>query len=167
LAKVWKFGDNINTDQIIPGRYYPRENEHELGDFCLCELNPDFAENRQEGDVIVAGSNFGAGSSRETAPLALKYSGIKCVVARSFARIFYRNCINIGFPIMICDACYDDFDEGNEISVNLASGTIHNKTKGKKYESAPFPDFILKIIESGGIVNYINGHKDDNKRSMI
>ena len=156
MGKTWKFGNNINTDQIIPGRYYPRENEEELGEFCLCELNPEFAKEKQEGDIIVTGSNFGAGSSRETAPLALKYSGVKCVIAGSFARIFYRNCVNIGFPIMLCPDCSEEADERDEIEIDLKNGLIRNMTKGKEYESAPFPEFILKIIDSGGIVNYIN-----------
>jgi 3-isopropylmalate/(R)-2-methylmalate dehydratase small subunit len=159
LGRVWKFGDNINTDQIIPGRYYPRENVEELGQFCLAELDPEFSEKKLEGDIIVAGSNFGCGSSREYAPLALKYSKINCVIAKSFARIFYRNCINIGFPILICETCYDDVKAGDELEVNLVDGEIQNRTTGKKYCTKPLPEFALDIVKAGGVINYLKTHE--------
>ena len=157
MARAWKFGDNINTDQIIPGRYYPRENIEELGNFCLSELNPKFAKEKKAGDIIVAGKNFGCGSSREYAAIALKHSKIKCVIAKSFARIFYRNCINIGFPILICKDCYDNINEGDEIKVDIKRGII--KTPEKEFVADPLPDFILKIAEQGGIINYVKNEK--------
>ena len=128
MSRVWKFQDNVNTDQIIPGRYYPREDVESLGNFCLCELNRAFAKGRRPGDVLVAGGNFGCGSSREYAALALKYSGIKCVIARSFARIFYRNCINIGLPAITCNT--DKIDEGDELELDMEKGVVRNRTKG-------------------------------------
>jgi len=158
MGSVWKFGDNINTDQIIPGRYYPRENTEELGKFCLSELNQSFAQEKSEGDVIVAGNNFGCGSSREYAPIALKHSKIKCVIARSFARIFYRNCINIGFPILVCESIYSEIQNKDEIEVDLETGIIKNITNGKEYRSDPLPPFILDIVEAGGIINYVKTH---------
>ena len=155
MSTVWKFDDNINTDQIIPGRFYPRENVEELGNFCLCEANPKFSKERKAGDVIVAGKNFGCGSSREYAPIALKYSKIKCVIAKSYARIFYRNCINIGFPILICEDCYDEIQDGDDVEIDLEKGLINNITTKKEYNADPLPDFVLKIVEVGGIINYL------------
>ncbi|MFH1399012.1 MAG: 3-isopropylmalate dehydratase small subunit [Candidatus Woesearchaeota archaeon] len=150
MARVWKFGDNVNTDQIIPGRYYPREDVEALGGFCLCELRPDFAAGKQKGDIIVAGKNFGCGSSREYAAIALRYSGMRCVIAQSFARIFYRNCINVGFPILICDLGVED---GDQIAVDLEKGVI--RVNGKTYLAKPLPKFVLEIFEQGGIIEYI------------
>jgi 3-isopropylmalate dehydratase small subunit len=155
MGRVWRFGNNINTDQIIPGRYYPRENVEELGEFCLAELNPEFSKNKSPGDILVAGHNFGCGSSREYAPIALKHSGIKCVIARSFARIFYRNCINIGFPIMVCDPCYNEIEDGDILSVDLVSGAIINETRGASFQAESMPPFILEIVEAGGIIEYL------------
>lgn len=153
MARVWKFGNNINTDQIIPGRYYPRENYEELGDFCLCELNPDFAKSKEEGDIIIAGKNFGCGSSREFAAIALKHSKIKCVIAESFARIFYRNCINIGYPILVCEGLFENTSDGDIISVDLKSGMV--SVKNKIYYADPLPEFVLRIKKAGGIINLI------------
>lgn len=153
---VWKFQDNVNTDQIIPGRYYPREDVESLGDFCLCELSPSFAKSRQPGDILVAGRNFGCGSSREYATLALKYSGIKCVIAKSFARIFYRNCINIGLPVLVCGEVFGEVKDGDGIEVNLESGKI--KANGKTFNAQPLPEFALKIVKEGGIINLIKKH---------
>jgi 3-isopropylmalate/(R)-2-methylmalate dehydratase small subunit len=159
LGRVWKFGDNVNTDQIIPGRYYPRENVEELGQFCLAELDPKFSKEKREGDIIVAGNNFGCGSSREYAPMALKYSKIICVIAKSFARIFYRNCINIGFPILICESCYDDVKTGDELEVDLIEGKIQNKTTSNKYKAESLPEFAIDIVKAGGIINYLKTHE--------
>lgn len=153
MPKIWKFGDNINTDQIIPGRYYPRENIEELGKYCFCELNPRFAKEKKQGDVIVAGNNFGCGSSREYAVLALKYSGMKCVIAKSFARIFFRNCINTGFPILICDI---NADNGDKIGVDLEKGEII--VNSRRFQAEPLPEFVLNIVNEGGIINYIKKH---------
>ncbi|MBT4823934.1 3-isopropylmalate dehydratase small subunit [Candidatus Woesearchaeota archaeon] len=167
MAKAWKFQNNINTDQIIPGRYYPRENVEELGEFCLCELHPKFAKEKQKGDIIVGGSNFGCGSSREYAPIALKYSGVKCIIAKSFARIFYRNCINLGFPILVCKECYDEITEGDDIDVNLESGEIKNNTSGKKYNAQPLPEFVLKIVDAGGMINYLKEQANSENTNEV
>ncbi len=155
-SRVWKFGDNVNTDQIIPGRYYPREDVESLGNFCLCELRPAFAKNKRPGDVLVAGRNFGCGSSREYAALALKYSGIRCIIARSFARIFYRNCVNIGIPVLICDGFADNASDGDSIEVDLAGGTI--RADGKVFRAEPLPELALRIAKEGGIINLIKKH---------
>jgi 3-isopropylmalate/(R)-2-methylmalate dehydratase small subunit len=156
MSRVWKFQDNVNTDQIIPGRYYPREDVESLGDFCLCELNPSFAKGRKPGDVVVAGKNFGCGSSREYAALALKHSKIKCIIAKSFARIFYRNCINTGLPILICDSVFEAVKDGDEIEVDVGSGKI--SVNGRIFHARPLPDFILRIVKEGGIINLIKKH---------
>lgn len=156
MSKVWKFQDNINTDQIIPGRYYPREDVESLGDFCLCELNPTFAKGKRPGDVVVAGKNFGCGSSREYAALALKYAKIKCIIAKSFARIFYRNCINIGLPVLICEEVFSKVKDSDEIEVDVESGRI--KANGKTFHAQPLPEFALRIVKEGGIINLIKNH---------
>ena len=166
MAKAWKFNDNVNTDQVIPGRFYPRENIEELGNFCLCELHPKFSKEKQPGDIIVGADNFGCGSSREYAVIALKYTGVKCIIAKSFARIFYRNCINLGFPLLICKECCDETNEGDNIDVDLKTGIIKNITSGKEYKAEPLPEFILKIVDEGGIVNYLkNQNSDSNSES--
>ncbi len=166
MAKVWDFGDNVNTDQIIPGRYYPRENVEELGDFCLCELHPEFSKGRKKGDVIVAGENFGCGSSREYAPVALKYSGVRCVIAKSFARIFYRNAVNIGLPIMISKDAHEMFTEGDDIEVDLTAGTIKGETpEGMRIiQAEPLPEFMTRIVDAGGIINYLKEHSFEDIR---
>ncbi len=145
------YGDNVDTDVIIPARYLNTPNAHELALHCMEDIDPDFTKKVAVGDVVVAGYNFGCGSSREHAPLVLKTCGVGCVIAKSFARIFYRNAINIGLPILECvDA--DDISEGDEISVDFESGIIENITKGKSYRSQPFPPFIRNIIECGGLL---------------
>jgi 3-isopropylmalate/(R)-2-methylmalate dehydratase small subunit len=153
MSRVWKLNDNVNTDQIIPGRYYPCSNDEALGKYCLCELREDFAINKARGDIIVAGWNFGCGSSREYAALALKYAGVKCVIAKSFARIFYRNCINLGFPIIICEGLYDNVKDGVMADIDLAKGSII--VECKTYNATPLPEFVLRIAGAGGIVEYI------------
>ncbi|MAG08089.1 3-isopropylmalate dehydratase [Candidatus Woesearchaeota archaeon] len=158
MAKVWKTGDDVNTDEIIPCKYYPRPKIEELGDFCLHDVYPEFAKNRKKGDVLVAGDNFGCGSSREYAPVALKYSGIKCIIAKSFARIFYRNAINIGLPILISKDAYDNFEEGDEIEVDLEKGVIKNISKNLSFKTEPLPKFVMKIVDEGGIVEFLKKH---------
>lgn len=163
MAKAWKFNDNVNTDEIIPGRFYPRENIEELGNFCLSELHPKFSKEKKQGDIIVGANNFGCGSSREYAVIALKYTGVKCIIAKSFARIFYRNCINLGFPLLVSDCC-DEISEGDDVDVDLTTGIIKNNTTGKEYQAEPLPEFVLKIAEASGIVNYLKNQDEQGTR---
>ena len=158
MGKAWKFDDNLNTDEIIPARYNITIVPEELARNVFCEIKPDYAKQVQPGDVIVGGQNFGCGSSREHAPIAIKGSGAKCVIARSYARIFFRNCINIGLPILECPEAVADVAEGDQVDVDLASGAIRNMTRGHSYQARPLPDFVLKIAEAGGIVNYLKTH---------
>ncbi len=151
--KVYKYGDNVDTDVIIPARYLNAPDEKSLASHCMEDLDSGFAASVEPGDIIVAGSNFGCGSSREHAPLAIKACGVKCVIARSFARIFYRNAINIGFPIMECPEAVDGISAGDTLSVDFAAGTITDETTGKTYQAAPFPEFVNGIIEHGGLLN--------------
>ncbi|HOM95729.1 MAG: 3-isopropylmalate dehydratase small subunit [Candidatus Methanofastidiosa archaeon] len=158
MGKVFRFSDDVNTDEIIPGRYNVTTDPKALAEHCFFEVRTDFSKTVKGGDFIVAGENFGCGSSREHAPIAIKASGIKAVIAKSFARIFYRNCINIGLPIMISDELYDLVKDGEDIEVNLKEGTIKILKTGKVVKSKGFPDFILKIIDAGGIVNFLKNH---------
>ena len=160
MPRVWKLDHNVNTDQIIPGRYNLTTNPAELGLHCLCEARPDFPTGVRPGDVIVGGDTFGCGSSREHAPVALKATGLGTVVARSFARIFYRNSINIGLPILVCPELWEHAEDGDEIGVDLASGTIALPGKGLSFAVRPLPPFALAIIRAGGIVNYVREHGD-------
>ncbi len=159
MGKAWKFGENLNTDEIIPGRYNITIDPLELAKNVFCEIKPDYAKNVKPGDVIVGGQNFGCGSSREHAPIAIKGSQAKCVIAPSFARIFFRNAINIGLPILECPEAAADINEGDEVEVDLASGRIPNLTKGHTYQAQPLPAFVLKIAEAGGIVNFLKDHE--------
>lgn len=153
-GKVHKYGDNIDTDVIIPARYCTAFTEELLAPHCLEDLDADFVKKVNKGDIIVAGRNFGCGSSRENAPIAIKGAGVSCVIARSFARIFYRNSINIGFPILESDAAVDDAATGDVVEVDLAKGIITNLTKQKSYQTAPFPEIIQEIIRAGGMVGF-------------
>ncbi|MDD5944551.1 MAG: 3-isopropylmalate dehydratase small subunit [Clostridia bacterium] len=153
-GKVFKYGENVDTDVIIPARYLNVSDGAELAKYCMIDIDKDFASKVNKGDVIVAGKNFGCGSSREHAPLAIKCSGVSCVIAPSFARIFYRNAINIGLPIMECAEAAEEINEGDEVKVDFASGEIYDKTTGKTYKSEPFPEFMQRIIASGGLVKY-------------
>ncbi|MBO0790867.1 MAG: 3-isopropylmalate dehydratase small subunit [Ktedonobacteraceae bacterium] len=155
MGRIWKLDDNVNTDVIIPGRYNVTTDRAQLARHCLCEVRPDFAEQVQEGDVIVAGHNFGCGSSREHAPAAILGSNVKVVIARSFARIFYRNAVNIGLPIMICDEAAQGCEDGQQIDVNLESGVIQNVTTGQTFQAEPLDPFVARIVAAGGIINYI------------
>ena len=150
-GRVHKFGDNIDTDVIIPGRYLNSTSASELARHCMEDVDPDFSSKVQTGDIIVAMNNFGCGSSREHAPITIKALGVSCVVAVSFARIFYRNSINIGLPILECDGC-GEIDNGDILCIDTDTGIIENQTSGKKYSSAPFPDFIRIIIDKGGLL---------------
>lgn len=158
MGRAWKFGNNVNTDEIIPARYNITIVPEELAKNVFCEVRPEFSKEVQKGDVIVSGENFGCGSSREHAPIAIKASGIKCIIAKSYARIFFRNCINIGLPILQCQDAYENINEGDEVEVDFEKGRVTNKTNGKKLNATPLPHFVLKIVEAGGIVNFVKNH---------
>jgi 3-isopropylmalate/(R)-2-methylmalate dehydratase small subunit len=151
---VWKYGANVNTDVIIPGRYCHITDPKELAKYCMADLDAEFVNKVQPGDIIVAGGNFGCGSSREVAPLSIKASGTAAVVAPSFARIFYRNAINIGFPIFESARAFDEIDEGDEVEIDPSSGVIKDLTKGTEYQAAAFPDFLQAIMARGGLRGY-------------
>ena len=151
--KVYKYGANVDTDVIIPARHLNDPSPAALASHCMEDIDVDFASTVQPGDIIVAGPNFGCGSSREHAPLAIKSCGVKCVIAPSFARIFYRNSINIGFPIVECPQAAEEIQAGDQVDVDFDSGVITDKTTGKTYQAAPFPAFINGIIQSGGLLN--------------
>ena len=157
--KIYKYGDNVDTDVIIPARYLNSFDAKELATHAMVDIDTDFANTVEQGDIIVAGQNFGCGSSREHAPLCLKTAGVKCIIAKSFARIFYRNSINIGFPIMECPEAVDGIEQGDEVTVDFGSGVITNVTKGKSYQSQPFPEFLQKMIAADGLVNYVNAKR--------
>ena len=154
-GKVHKYGDNVDTDVIIPARYLNTADPAELARHCMEDIDADFVKKVQKGDIIVAGENFGCGSSREHAPIAIKASGISCVIASSFARIFYRNAINTGLPIMECPEAAKRICAGNKISVSFDTGEIVNDTSGERFQAEPFPEFIKGIINAGGLVNYV------------
>lgn len=149
---VHKYGDNVDTDVIIPARYLNTSSHSELAAHCMEDIDKDFVNRVKDGDIIVANKNFGCGSSREHAPIAIKASGISCVIASSFARIFYRNAINIGLPIMECSQAAQDIEHGDELEIDFDSGVIKNITKGKEYKAEPFPPFIQNIIKKGGLL---------------
>jgi 3-isopropylmalate/(R)-2-methylmalate dehydratase small subunit len=153
-GKVHKYGDDVNTDVIIPARYLNVYDPAELAQHCMEDLDPEFLKKVKTGDIIVAGSNFGCGSSREHAPLAIKAAGISCVIARSFARIFYRNALNTGLPILECEEAVDKTRAGDTLEVDLSTGGIRNITRGLTFKAKPFPDFMLELIEAGGLIEY-------------
>lgn len=152
---VHKYGDNVDTDVIIPARYLNTASHQELAAHCMEDIDKEFIKKVKKGDIMVAEKNFGCGSSREHAPIAIKASGISCVIASTFARIFYRNAINIGLPILECEQAAKDIKNGDEISVDFDTGVITNKTTGKSYQAQPFPPFIQNIITKGGLLNAI------------
>ena len=154
-GRVFRYGDNVDTDVIIPARYLNTPNGKELAMHCMEDIDVNFVKEVKPGDVIVADKNFGCGSSREHAPLAIKEAGVSCVVARTFARIFYRNAINIGLPILECEAAADGIQKGDEVEINFDTGVITNVTKGESYQAQPFPPFMQEIIKKGGLVNKI------------
>ena len=150
---VFKYGDNIDTDVIIPARYLNTQNPQELAAHCMQDIDKTFITRVQPGDIMVGGENFGCGSSREHAPLAIKTAGVSCVIAKSFARIFYRNAINIGLPILECPAASEAIANGDTVAVDFDTGLITDETTGQTFEAAPFPPFIQKIITAGGLLN--------------
>ena len=153
---VFKYGDNIDTDVIIPARYLNTQDHKELASHCMEDIDTTFIKRVKDGDIMVGGWNFGCGSSREHAPIAIRAAGISCVIAKTFARIFYRNAINIGLPILECEAASDGIDAGDEVEVNFDTGVITNITKGEIYQAEPFPEFIQEIIRKGGLMASIN-----------
>jgi len=158
-GRAWKFGDDISTDHITPGRYYHlRSRMEELAKHVMEDADPNFPKKMKPGDFIVAGKNFGMGSSREHAPLALKIAGVSAVIAKSFARIFYRNAINVGLPVLIADT--EDIEEGDVLEVDLSTGLIRNLTKGKEIEAKPMPEVMIKILQEGGLVNFVRKYGD-------
>ena len=156
-GKAIKYGDHIDTDVIIPARYLASQDAAELASHCMEDIDSGFAGKVKPGDIMVAGLNFGCGSSREHAPIAIKASGISCVIAKTFARIFYRNAINIGLAILECEAASSRIDEGDEVSVDFDTGVITNATKGETYQAEPFPEFIKEMIRKGGLMASIKG----------
>ena len=157
--KIYKYGDNVDTDVIIPARHLNNPDPKALASHCMEDIDPDFASTVEAGDIVVAGPNFGCGSSREHAPLALKSCGVKCVIAKSFARIFYRNSINIGLPILECPEAVKNIKAGDVVSCDLSKGEIVNETTGQKFQAEPFPEFIQNIIDKGGLIASIKAGK--------
>lgn len=154
-GKVWKFGNNVNTDEIIPARYLNTSDPNELASHCMEDIDSQFIKKIKPGDIIVAGANFGCGSSREHAPVALKAAKVSCLIANSFARIFYRNSINIGLPILECPEAVAGISPDDELEVDLGVGTIRNLTTGKTYQAASFPPFMQSLIKAGGLMAYV------------
>jgi 3-isopropylmalate/(R)-2-methylmalate dehydratase small subunit len=154
-GKIWKFGDNVDTDAIIPARYLNTSDPAELAKHCMEDADPSFSAKLKKGDIIVAGTNFGCGSSREHAPIAIKAAGVACVIAKSFARIFYRNAFNMGLPILECPEAFDNLNEGDEVSVSLVNGGITISKNGKKLKAQPVPEFMQALLNDGGLMNYV------------
>ncbi len=155
-GRVWKYGDNVDTDVIIPARYLNTSDPAELAAHCMEDIDKEFIHKVKKGDIIVANKNFGCGSSREHAPIAIKAAGVSCVIAETFARIFYRNAINIGLPIIECPEAAAAIEEGDEVTVDFDSGVITDVTKGSSYQGQAFPEFMQRIIKAEGLINYIN-----------
>ena len=162
-GRVFRYGDNIDTDVIIPARYLNTSEHKELASHCMEDIDKDFVKNVHEGDIIVGGRNFGCGSSREHAPIAIKASGISCVIAATFARIFFRNSINIGLPIIECPEAAKAINDGDEVEINFDTGDIKDITKNESFKAQPFPGFLQSMINAGGLINYIN-EKSGNKQ---
>jgi len=154
-GKVWKFGADIDTDRIIPARYLNTSDPAELARHCMEDADPAFAGAVKKGDIIVAEKNFGCGSSREHAPIAIKASGVSCVIAKSFARIFYRNAFNMGIPIFECSAAVDAVSPGDTLEVNIESGVINNKARNEQYQAQPIPPFMRELLETGGLMAWV------------
>ncbi len=161
IGSVFKYGDNIDTDVIIPARYLNTSDVKELASHCMEDIDKDFSKKVKKGDIIVANKNFGCGSSREHAPIAIKESGVSCVIASTFARIFYRNAINIGLPIIECDEASKEIKSGDRLEINFSTGIIKNLTTNKNYQGEPFPEFMQKIISNGGLMNSIKFGGED------
>lgn len=163
-GRAWKYGDNVDTDAIIPARYLNVSDAKELAAHCMEDIAPDFPSSVREGDIIVAGENFGCGSSREHAPIAIKGAGVSCVIAASYARIFYRNAINIGLPILESAEAARDIEMGQEIEVDIEGGLIRNLTSGAEYHTSAYPRFMLAVINAGGLVGYTVRRIEEKRR---
>jgi len=163
-GRVHKYGANVDTDVIIPARHLNLNTAEELAPHCMEDIDAEFVQRVRPGDVIVADTNFGCGSSREHAPLALKGAGVSCVVAKSFARIFYRNAINLGLPILECAEAAEGSEAGDELAVELETGTIRNLTKGSEFKAKPYPEFMLELMQAGGLVEYTKRRLAGEKR---
>ncbi len=161
---VWKYGDNIDTDGIIPARYLNVSTPEELAAHCMEDVDPEFARRVRPGDILMAGENFGCGSSREHAPLALKVAGVSCVIARTFARIFFRNAINTGLPVLMCPAAVEGTQTGQIVEVDLERGLIRNLDTGALFQAEPFPPFLMEIIRSGGLVEFVRRRLSERGR---
>ena len=159
MGKVYKYGDNVDTDVIIPARYLNIADPQELAKHAMEDIDTNFASTVQKGDIVVAGKNFGSGSSREHAPLVLRESGVQCVIAKTYARIFYRNAFNIGLAILESDEASDKISNGDEVTVDFNTGTITNLTKNETYQAEPFPEFMRNLIECGGLIGYVKSKK--------
>lgn len=155
MGKAWRYGDNVDTDVIIPARYLTTTEESELAEHALEDLDPNFASSVRAGDVVVAGSNFGCGSSREHAPIALRGAGVAAVVAVSFARIFFRNAINTGLPILVCPDAVRVTESGDELTVDPGAGVVSNETKGRAFTADPLPPFVMDIVRAGGLIPWV------------
>lgn len=159
-GSAWVFQDNIDTDMIYPARFMNTADAKEMGTHCMEDYDPEFIKKIHRGDIIVAGKNFGCGSSREHAPISIQAAGIDCVIAKSFARIFYRNAINTGLPILECSEAVDDCSPGDIFSIDYTTGKIVNETSGKSYQTIAFPEFIQKIMDKGGLISYISSERE-------
>ena len=157
-GKVFKYGDNVDTDVIIPARHLAITDPAGLAEHCMEDIDTEFVKKVEKGDIMVARKNFGCGSSREHAPIAIKASGISCVIAETFARIFYRNAINIGLPIIECPEAAQDIEAGDQVEIDFDSGVITNQTKGTSYQGQAFPPFMQELIQAGGLINYLNAN---------
>jgi len=158
-GNVFKYGDDVNTDVIIPARYLNTSDPDELASHCMEDIDTSFASKVKKGDIIVAGENFGCGSSREHAPISIKASGVACVIAKSFARIFYRNSFNIGLPIIECLEAVDNIENGDSVEIDLEKGIIRKNSEKKEFTPNPFPDFVKEIILKGGLMEYVSSRK--------
>lgn len=158
---VFKYGDNVDTDVIIPARYLSTSDPKELAKYCMKDIDEEFVKEVKEGDILVAEKNFGCGSSREHAPIAIKAAGVSCVIAKSFARIFFRNAINIGLPILECEEAVEGISKGDVVEVDFTTGVIKNVTTGECFKAQPFPEFMQKIIEANGLVEYVRMNKGE------
>lgn len=163
-GKVFKYGDNVDTDVIIPARYLNAPSPEELAKHCMEDIDSEFVNKVKSGDIMVGGANFGCGSSREHAPIAIQASGIQCVIAASFARIFYRNAINIGFPILECPEAAAKIKDGDQVSINYDTGVITDETTGETFQAAAFPQFINNIIEKGGLLKYLKERQEESNK---
>ena len=164
-GKCWKYGPDINTDLIIPARYLNTTDPQELAKHCMEDVDRNFAAKVGKGDIIVADKNFGCGSSREHAPIAIKASGVSCVIAKSFARIFYRNAFNVGLLVIVCPEAFQDIAEGDEVEVTVETGSIANITQGKSYSADPIPPFMQEILNHGGLMEYVAAKQSNSKEA--